>query len=96
MTTDFVNALIGALGTIVAACVGVLTWYLATRADRLKEVSEREAERLRETEARDQRVLDIVVALHSEILAGLLANRRSMSRIIASFRRVSLVCTLRS
>jgi len=56
-----------------------LTWYLATRADRLKEMSEREAERLRETEARDQRVLDIVVALHSEILAGLLANRRQLT-----------------
>ena len=69
----------GAVGTIVAACVGVLTWYLATRADRLKEMSEREAERLRETEARDQRVLDIVVALHSEILAGLLANRRQLT-----------------
>lgn len=56
-----------------------MTWYLATRADRLKEMSEREAERLRETEARDQRVLDIVVALHSEILAGLLANRRQLT-----------------
>jgi hypothetical protein len=42
-------------------------------------MSEREAERLRETEARDQRVLDIVVALHSEILAGLLANRRQLT-----------------
>jgi hypothetical protein len=79
MTTEFISALIGAVGTIVAACVGVLTWYLATRADRLKEMSEREAERLRETEARDQRVLDIVVALHSEILAGLLANRRQLT-----------------
>ena len=79
MTTEFVSALISAVGTIVAACVGVLTWYLATHADRLKEMNEREAERLRETEARDQRVLDIVVALHSEILAGLLANRRQLT-----------------
>jgi hypothetical protein len=79
MTTDFVTAVIGALGTIIAAFIGVLTWYLATRADRLKEMSEREGERLRETEARDQRVLDIVVALHSEILAGLLANRRQLT-----------------
>jgi hypothetical protein len=79
MTTDFVSAVIGALGTIIAACLGVLTWYLATHADRVKEMSEREAERLREAEARDQRVLDIVVALHSEILAGLLANRRQLT-----------------
>jgi hypothetical protein len=79
MTSDFVTAVIGAVGTIIAAFIGVLTWYLATRSDRLKEMSEREAERLRDTEARDQRVLDIVVALHSEILAGLLANRRQLT-----------------
>ena len=60
----------------MSAC---LAWYLATRAERLKETSEGEAEQLRDTEARDQRVLDIVVALHSEILAGLLANRRQLT-----------------
>jgi hypothetical protein len=73
------DALIGSLGTIVAAFVGVLTWYLASSSDRRRDREERE-NRLRAEEAqRDQRVLDIVVALHSEILAGIVANRRQLT-----------------
>jgi hypothetical protein len=73
------DALIGAFGTVVAAFVGVLTWYLASRADRRREAAERDALRLAEEKAREQRVLDIVVALHSEILAGVVANRRQLT-----------------
>ena len=64
------DAIINALGTIAAAFVGVVTWYLASRHDRQREAAEREAQRQAEERLRDQRVLDIVVALHSEILAG--------------------------
>ena len=73
------DALIGALGTIVAAFVGVLTWYLASRADRNRERHERAAQRQSDMLERDQRVLDLVVALHSEILAGIVANRRQLT-----------------
>jgi hypothetical protein len=73
------DAIIGAIGTVAAAFVGVLTWYLASRSDRRREAAERDALRLAEEKAREQRVLDIVVALHSEILAGVVANRRQLT-----------------
>lgn len=73
------DAMIGSLGTIAAAFVGAPTRYLASSADRRRDREERE-NRLRAEEAqRDQRVLDIVVALHSEILAGIVANRRQLT-----------------
>ena len=73
------DAVIGALGTVLAAFVGVLTWYLTQLGERRRERTEREAQRLAEEEQRHQRVLDIVVALHSEILAGVVANRRQLT-----------------
>ena len=82
---DLVAAFIGALGTIVAAFVGVLTWFLASRADRIRERNERETERRDSLSERHQRVLDIVVALHSEILAGIVANRRQLTAEEASY-----------
>src|SRR5262249_28264977 len=72
MSAEYTAALIGALGTIAAAFVGVLTWYLPSRADRRHERDAREAARRDEVKLRDQRVLDLVVALHAEILAGVL------------------------
>ena len=63
------DAIINALGTI-----------LASRHDRQREVMEREAQRHAEERLRDQRILDILVALHSEILAGIVANRRQLSK----------------
>lgn len=74
------QAVIGAVGTVIAAFVGVLTWYLASRNDRRREREEREAQRRAEEEQRQQRVLDLVVALHSEILAGIVANRRQLTK----------------
>ena len=79
------DAIISALGTIAAAFVGVVTWYLASRNDRQREVAEREAQRHAEERLRDQRVLDIVVALHSEILAGIVANRRQLTKEDAEY-----------
>jgi hypothetical protein len=79
------DAIISALGTIAAAFVGVVTWYLASRHDRQRELSEREAQRQAEERLRDQRVLDIVVALHSEILAGIVANRRQLTKEDAEY-----------
>ena len=79
------DAIINALGTIAAAFVGVVTWYLASRHDRQRELSEREAHRHAEERLRDQRVLDIVVALHSEILAGIVANRRQLTKEDAEY-----------
>ena len=76
---DFLLAVIGAVGTILAAFVGVLTWFLASRADRRRERNERDLARRHDLAERDQRVLDIVVALHSEILAGIVANRRQLT-----------------
>jgi len=73
------DAFIGAFGTVLAAFVGVLTWYLTSRADRRRERDDRDAQRRSEEEQRKQRVLDIVVALHSEILAGIVANRRQLT-----------------
>ncbi|MBI2720024.1 MAG: hypothetical protein HYX36_14880 [Rhizobiales bacterium] len=73
------DAVIGALGTIAAAFVGVLTWYLASSADRRRERDDRDAQRRADALQRDQRVLDLVVALHSEILAGIVANRRQLT-----------------
>ena len=73
------DAIIGALGTVAAAFVGVLTWYLASSTDRGRERDEREAQRHSDARLRDQRVLDIVVAVHSEILAGIVANRRQLT-----------------
>jgi hypothetical protein len=73
------DAWISALGTVTAAFVGVLTWYLASRADRRRERDDRESERQASERQREQRVLDIVVALHSEILAGVVANRRQLT-----------------
>ncbi|MGB8312884.1 MAG: hypothetical protein WCE69_00180 [Aestuariivirga sp.] len=79
------DAIVNALGTIAAAFVGVVTWYLASRNDRQREVAEREAQRHAEERLRDQRVLDIVVALHSEILAGIVANRRQLTKEDAEY-----------
>lgn len=73
------DAVVGALGTVVAAFVGVVTWFLASRSDRRGEQEERAAQRRNEEAQREQRVLDIVVALHSEILAGVVANRRQLT-----------------
>ena len=73
------DAWIGAFGTVVAAFVGVATWFLASRSDRRREADERKAQRQVEELQRNQRVLDLVVALHSEILAGIVANRRQLS-----------------
>jgi hypothetical protein len=73
------DAVIGALGTVVAAFVGVLTWYLASRADRRRDRDDLENQRRADEALREQRVLDIVVALHSEILAGIVANRRQLT-----------------
>lgn len=73
------DAVISAIGTVLAAFVGVLTWYLASRSDRRRKQNERETARLSEEQQRNQRVLDIVVALHSEILAGIVANRRQLT-----------------
>ena len=47
--------------------------------------AERVAQRQAEERLRDQRVLDIVVALHSEILAGIVANRRQLSKEDAEY-----------
>ena len=79
MGAEFTAAIIGALGTIAAAFVGVLTWYLTSRADRRRERDDQEAARRDELTQRDQRVLDLVVALHAEILAGVIANRRQLT-----------------
>jgi hypothetical protein len=79
MNPDTIQAVIGALGTVAAAFVGVLTWYLASSADRRRERDERDAQRRAEEQQRKQRVLDLVVALHSEILAGVVANRRQLT-----------------
>lgn len=73
------DAVISALGTVAAAFIGVLTWYLASRADRRRERDEREVQRRAEELQRDQRVLDLALALHSEILAGIVANRRQLT-----------------
>jgi hypothetical protein len=79
VSPDVISALVSALGTITAALVGVLTWYLTSRADRRRERNDREAQRRAEEQQRKQRVLDLVVALHSEILAGVVANRRQLT-----------------
>jgi predicted nucleic acid-binding protein len=92
MTQDpaILQAIIGALGTVIAALVGVLTWYLTSRSERLsseeekreerrREEEERREERRKEEERREQRVLDLVVALHSEIVAGTVANQRQLT-----------------
>jgi hypothetical protein len=79
------DQIIGSLGTIVAAFVGVLTWYLASSSDRRRDREERENRLRAEDAQRDQRVLDIVVALHSEILAGIVANRRQLTREDAEY-----------
>jgi type II secretory pathway pseudopilin PulG len=68
------------LAALLAATAAVLTWYLATRDERRRASEEvmREAERaqaerqhVREEErsAREQRVIDIVTAIHAEICA---------------------------
>jgi hypothetical protein len=76
---ELIISIVGALGTVAAAFVGVLTWYLASSSDRRREREDREAARRDEFTQRDQRVLDLVVALHSEILAGVIANRRQLT-----------------
>jgi hypothetical protein len=73
------DAVINALGTVVAAFVGVLTWYLASQAERRRERDERSAQARIEETQREQRVLDIVAALHAEILSGIVANRRQLT-----------------
>lgn len=73
------EALVSAIGTVAAAFVGVLTWYLASSSDRRREREERDNHARAEDARREQRVLDIVVALHSEILAGVVANRRQLT-----------------
>jgi hypothetical protein len=73
------DAVIGALGTVAAAFVGVLTWYLASSSERRREQRQRETHEHAEDLRREQRVLDLVVALHSEILAGIVANRRQLT-----------------
>jgi len=85
MDAERINTLIGAFGSVLAAFVGVLTWYLASRADRRRERDDREAARRSEETQREQRVLDLVVALHSEILAGIVANRRQLTAEDAAY-----------
>ena len=69
------TSLIGAAGTILAALLGavaaVMTWYLSTRGERQRERLDREAASAAEAAAREQRVVDIVTALHAEIVAGI-------------------------
>ncbi len=79
MSAEYTAAIIGAVGTIAAAFVGVLTWYLTSHADRQHERTARDVARRDELNLREQRVLDLVVALHAEILAGVLANRRQLT-----------------
>ena len=92
--------LVSALGTIAAAVLGafagVITWVL-TGAREKRAIEERqqiEWEKNREERAaaareqirlRDQKALDLIVALHAEILAGVVANRRQLTREEAEY-----------
>ncbi len=84
MTETIQTSLIEVAGTILAALLGataaVLTWFLTTRDERRRANDEvlREAERAREERqrvrdeefsVREQRVVDIVTAIHAEICA---------------------------
>lgn len=62
-------ALIAAVGTIAAAFVAVFTWYLGVRAERRHHDVERK-----------RRILDIVSALHAEIVAGLRGNDAQLTK----------------
>jgi hypothetical protein len=92
--------LVSALGTIVAAVLGafagVSTWVLTGAREKraTEERQQREWESSREERAaaardlirlRDQKALDIIVALHAEILAGVVANRRQLTREEAEY-----------
>ena len=71
MSAEYIAAIIGAVGTVAAAFVGVLTWYLTSRADRRQELAMR---------ARPHGATSSICAtsacsisssrLHAEILAG--------------------------
>lgn len=72
---DALDALIGGLATIVAAVLatltGVLTYWLTQKRERQKERNERNAEIERTEAARNERVSDMVRALHAEILSAM-------------------------
>jgi hypothetical protein len=69
------QSFVEAAGTILAALLGaiaaVMTWYLSTRGERQRERMDRQAAAAEEAAARDQRVIDIVTAIHAEIFAGI-------------------------
>jgi hypothetical protein len=69
------TSLIAAAGTILAALLGavaaVMTWYLSTRGERQRERMDRQIAAAEDAAARDQRVVDIVTAIHAEIFAGI-------------------------
>ncbi|MBK8457761.1 MAG: hypothetical protein IPL47_12175 [Phyllobacteriaceae bacterium] len=72
---DVFDALIGGAATIVAAVLatftGVLTYVLTQRGERNREREERRAEIARAEKARNERVGDMVRALHAEILSAI-------------------------
>ncbi len=66
-------ALIQAIGTVVAAAFGVVIWALSARLAQSRDRREHQLELDGEAKRRDQRILDLVTAIHSEIVAGLCA-----------------------
>lgn len=76
------DALVTAIGTIVAAVLAVLsgvwTYVLNKRREAALAKAERDAERQREERARSERINDIVRALHAEILTGIVLYEDQM------------------
>ena len=63
-----ISALVGAIGTLTAARVGIMTWSLTSRLDRWRDRKERRRAARAKVRRRAQGALDVVVAIHSEIL----------------------------
>jgi len=71
-----ISALVGAIGTLTTARVGIMTSSLTSRLERRRDQKEGQAAARRDLKRRTRRVLNLVVQIHSEAPFPVVLSRR--------------------